>query len=153
MFNTLKRRQYGRHFPDDILKFTLLNENISISLKIPLWFVPKGPINNIPSLVQIKAWHRPGDKPLSEPNMVRVPTHIGHSASVSSYDQNMGMKPMFTTYLVALSSYILIQLSPPRCKWHCYIWLYGIFVICLLSLSISVSPFYLINDRVSYLVW
>ena len=35
---------------------------ISISLK----FV-KGPINNIPSLVQIMAWHRPVNKPLSEP--------------------------------------------------------------------------------------
>ena len=28
--------------------------------------MPKGPINNIPALVQIMAWPRPGDKPLSE---------------------------------------------------------------------------------------
>ena len=34
-------------------------------------FVPKGPINNIPALVQIMAWRRLGDKPLSEPMMVR----------------------------------------------------------------------------------
>ena len=27
-------------------------------------------------LVQIMAWRRPGDKPLSEPMMVRLPTHI-----------------------------------------------------------------------------
>ena len=47
-----------------------------ISLKIPLKFVPKGPINNIPALVQIMAWRRPGDKPLSEPMLVFVPTHI-----------------------------------------------------------------------------
>ena len=33
-------------------------------------------VNNIPALVQIMAWHRPGDKPLSEPMMVRLPTHI-----------------------------------------------------------------------------
>ena len=39
-------------------------------------FVPKGPINNIPALVQIMAWRRPGDKPLSEPIMVSLPTHI-----------------------------------------------------------------------------
>ena len=45
-------------------------------VKIPLKFVPKGPINNIPALVQIMAWRRPGDKPLSEPMMVFVPTHI-----------------------------------------------------------------------------
>ena len=39
-------------------------------------FVPRGPINNIPTLVQVMAWRRPGDKPLSEPMMVRLPTHI-----------------------------------------------------------------------------
>ena len=39
-------------------------------------FVPKGPINNIPALVQIMAWRRPGDKPLSEPMMVCLLTHI-----------------------------------------------------------------------------
>ena len=33
-------------------------------------------INNIPSLVQIRAWRQPGDKPLSKPMMVRLPTHI-----------------------------------------------------------------------------
>ena len=41
-----------------------------------LKFVPKGPINNIPALVQIMAWRRSGDKPLSEPIMVSLPTHI-----------------------------------------------------------------------------
>ena len=41
-----------------------------------LKFVPKGPINNIPAMVQIMAWRRPGDKPLSEPMMVSLPTHI-----------------------------------------------------------------------------
>ena len=39
-------------------------------------FVPKGPINNIPALVQIMAWCWPGDKRLSEPIMIRLPTHI-----------------------------------------------------------------------------
>ena len=38
--------------------------------------VHKDPINNIPALVQVMAWRRPGDKPLSEPMMVRLPTHI-----------------------------------------------------------------------------
>ena len=53
-----------------------LNENIWIPIKISLKFVPKGRINNIPALVQIMAWRRPGDKPLSEPMMVSLPTHI-----------------------------------------------------------------------------
>ena len=70
---TLGSRQSGRHFPDDIFISIFLNENIrnSISLK----FVPKGPINNIPSLVQIMACRRPGDRPLSEPMMVRSLVH------------------------------------------------------------------------------
>ena len=36
----------------------------------------RGPINNIPALVLIMAWGRPGDKLLSEPIMVRLLTHI-----------------------------------------------------------------------------
>ena len=75
-FNTLRPRQNGRHFPDDIFKYIFLNENIWIWIKISLKFVSKGSINNIPALDQIMAWRRPGDKPLSEPMMVRLPTHI-----------------------------------------------------------------------------
>ena len=52
-------------FPDDTFKLIFLNENIRISIKISLKFVPKGPIDNVRSLVQIMAWRRPGDKPLS----------------------------------------------------------------------------------------
>ena len=76
VLNTLRPRQDGRHFPDDIFKCIFLNENVKISIKISLRFVPKGPINIIPSLVQIMAWRRPGDKPLSEPMMVRLLRHI-----------------------------------------------------------------------------
>ena len=39
-------------------------------------FIHKGPINNIPALVQIMPWHRSDDTPLSEPMKVRLPTHI-----------------------------------------------------------------------------
>ena len=42
--NTLRPRQNGRHFADDILKCIFLNENVSIAIKISLKFVPKGPI-------------------------------------------------------------------------------------------------------------
>ena len=76
LFNTLRPRQDGRYFADDVLKCIFLNENVWISLKIPLKFVPRGPINNIPALFQIMAWRQPGDKPLFEPMLVLVPTHI-----------------------------------------------------------------------------
>ena len=74
--NTLRPRRNGRHFADDTFKRIFLNENVWIPIKISLKFVPKGPINNIPALVQIMAWRRPGDKPLSEPMMVILLTYI-----------------------------------------------------------------------------
>ena len=70
IINTLRPRQM-----DAIFKCIFLNENIWISIKISLKFVPRGPINKIPALVQIMAWRRPGDKPLSEPMVVGLPTH------------------------------------------------------------------------------
>ena len=76
MINTLRPRQYGRHFADDTFKCIFMNENVGISIEISLEFVPKGPINNIPALVQVMAWRRPGDKPLIEPMVVRLLMHI-----------------------------------------------------------------------------
>ena len=39
LFNTLRSRQNGCHFADDIFKGIFLNENVQILLKISLWFV------------------------------------------------------------------------------------------------------------------
>ena len=75
-YNTLRPRRNGQHFADDIFKRGFFDENAWISINISPKFVPKGPINNIPALFQIMAWHRPGDKPLSEQMMVSLPTHI-----------------------------------------------------------------------------
>ena len=74
--NSLRPRQNGRYNADGILKCIFLNKNVWFPTKISLKFVPTGPINNIPALVQIMAWPRPGDKELSEPMLVRIPTHI-----------------------------------------------------------------------------
>ena len=76
LINTLRLRQNGRHFADDIFKCIFLNENVWIPIEISLKFVPKGPIDNIPAYVQIMAWRQTGDKPLFEPMMVRLPTYI-----------------------------------------------------------------------------
>ena len=76
LLNTLRPRQNGRRFADDTFKRIVLNENIRISIKISLKFVPKDPINNNPALVQIMACCRSGDKPLSESLMVSLLTHI-----------------------------------------------------------------------------
>ena len=68
--NTLRPRRNRRHLADEIFKCIFFNENLLISIKISLKFIPKGPINKIPTLVQIMASRRPGDKPLSEPMMI-----------------------------------------------------------------------------------
>ena len=77
-FNKLRPRQNCHRFADDIFKCIFLNENVStcITIKISLKFAPKGPINNNPALVQIMAWRQSGDKPLSEPMMASLLTHI-----------------------------------------------------------------------------
>ena len=76
ILNSLRPRQNGRLFADDTFKRIFLHENITISTKNSLKFVPKRLINNIPALVQIMVWCRSGDKPLSEPMMLSSPTHI-----------------------------------------------------------------------------
>ena len=106
---SLRPRQNGRHFPDDISKCIFLDDNVWISIKISQKFVPNGPINNIPALVQIMAWHRPGDKPLSEPMMVNLLTHI---YVIRPQWVQMGYGRMFfiaTAYC---------NLSGSHCWWH-----------------------------------
>ena len=55
------QRLKWRYFADDIFKCIFLNENVWISIKISLKFVPMIRISNIPALVQIMAWRPPGD--------------------------------------------------------------------------------------------
>ena len=73
---SLRPRQNGCHFADNIFKCIFWNENVWISFDISLKFVPKVWINNSPALVQIMAWRRSGDKPVSEPMMVTLLTDI-----------------------------------------------------------------------------
>ena len=46
-----------RHF-----EIEFFNQNVSISIKIPLKFVHMGQINNIPALIQTMAWQSKGIK-------------------------------------------------------------------------------------------
>ena len=74
-YSTHWGREEQCRFADEILKYISLNENVLIPKNISLKFIPKTLLRNITALVQIMAWRRPGDKPLSEPMMVRSPTH------------------------------------------------------------------------------
>ena len=64
--NSSSHGQNGSH----VFKCIFLNENIWVSNKISLKYVPWGLIDNMSALVQIMAWRRPGDKPLSEPMLI-----------------------------------------------------------------------------------
>ena len=68
--------QNGRYFADGIIKCIFLNWYALMLIINSLKFILKCPINNFPALVQIMAWRRPGDKPLSEPMMIILLTHV-----------------------------------------------------------------------------
>ena len=113
--NTLRPSQNGRRFADDVFKCIFLNENVWISFKMSLKFVPKVPINNIPALVQILAWRRWGDKPLSEPMMASLLTHICvtrpqwvklHSTLKHCYTDQFTLTNLFVAFLIHLSPVI-----------------------------------------------
>ena len=82
LVNTLRLRQNDHYFPDDIFKWIFVKENAWILIKISLKFIPKGPVDNIPAMVQIMAWCRPGDTLLSESIMAWV-TDIYASLSLN----------------------------------------------------------------------
>ena len=76
-----------RHFQMHFLEWKCINFD---------WNFTEGvPINNIPALVQIMAWRRLGDKPLSEPMMDSLLTHIcvTRPQSVNRMDLRLGVRP------------------------------------------------------------
>ena len=56
---------------DDNFKCIFLNANDRNPNQFSLKFVPRSPIDNKPVLVQVMAWRRTGDKPLSEPMLIQ----------------------------------------------------------------------------------
>ena len=54
---TLRMRQNGHHFADDIFKCIFFIKNIWITIKISMKFIAKGPVGNNSTLVHIMAWH------------------------------------------------------------------------------------------------
>ena len=64
VFNTLRPRQSGFHFVDDIFKCSFMDEIFCILIQISQNFVPQCLIANKAVLVKGMAWYRTGDKPL-----------------------------------------------------------------------------------------
>ena len=102
-------------FADNIFKCIFLNENVLISLKISLKFVPEVRINNIPALVQRMAWRWSGAKPLSEPMMVNFLKHICITLP-------QGVNPALST--------LWLQMAWPGHQQPCYWpWSHGVFPV------------------------
>ena len=55
LINSSPPGQFGRKIEDDVFKCIFFNENVRISIKISLKFVPKGPINDKSALVEVMA--------------------------------------------------------------------------------------------------
>ena len=94
----------GRHFADDIFKCIFVNENPWISNKISLKFFPNVPINNIQGVAQIMAWRRSGAKPLSEPIMASLLSHIcvTRPQRVNGFHQFMQYLTTFITWFLGV---------------------------------------------------
>ena len=71
--DTLRPGENIRLFADDLFPYSCLRED-KFRLKFHLYLFLES--DNTPVLVQIMAWCRPGDKPLSEPMMFSLLTHI-----------------------------------------------------------------------------
>ena len=71
--------QNCRHFGRRHFNYIFLNGNDRIPIQISLEYDPRGPSGIKPSLVQVMAWRRTGDKPLSEPMMTQfIDAHMRH---------------------------------------------------------------------------
>ena len=71
VLNSSLPEQNDCHFEDNIFKCIFMNGKVCLWIQISLKFVPKGPIDNKSMLVQVMAWRRGGDKPLTEPMLTR----------------------------------------------------------------------------------
>ena len=68
---TLRLKWNGHCFADDIFMLIFSNKIVWYLIKILLKIIPKGPFIYSPLLIQIMAWCRLGDKPLSEALVVQ----------------------------------------------------------------------------------
>ena len=130
----MRPRLNKRPFADDIFKCFFLNVNIWIPINISLNFVPECRINNIPALVQIMAWRRPGDKPLSESMMFSLLTHI-------CVTRPQWVKSLLCAYCMSWKSKRWMALTHPGHNCRCYFQktFYVCHLFCCISFQISLN--------------
>ena len=90
VFDSSPPGQNGRYFADDIFWRIFWNENVRSWIQISLKFVPNGPIDNKPELVQVMAWRRTGDKRLPEPVLTQVYRRISAALGGGGWVNSFG---------------------------------------------------------------
>ena len=100
--NTLRPRQDGYHFADNIFKLIFLNEHVFIMIKISLKFVPMSPITNEPASVHKMAWCRKGLLTNIRVTWLKWVNISYHTA----YRYNMFSKRHSVNHLIYTSSYL-----------------------------------------------
>ena len=121
LVNTLRSWQNGCHVADDIFKCIQFIENHCVLIQISCKYPSNGLINNTLALVQIMAWRRTGDKPLSEPMMVRFPdTCMRHRASITCYNTPQELQ------IVSFKCFVLLC-PPANHQWGLVVFSWGQF--------------------------
>ena len=100
---TFCRWHFQMHFFD---------ENIWIFINISLTLDHKGQINNIPALVSIMAWRRPGNNPLSEPMTVSLLMHICVTRPQWVYEEGPQWfwKTSFSVVTMSTRTYVIFHI-------------------------------------------
>ena len=95
-------------------------------------FVPKGPINNIPALVQIMTWRRSGGKPVSEPMLVSLPMHICVTRPqwFKTYGSKLGNIGVSCRFAICKTYGCLIKIEV-------FLYKYCLYFICSQTIKIS----------------
>ena len=95
---------------DYISKCISLNENGRIPIHISLNFIPKSPVDNKSTLVQVIAWRRTGDKPLPEPIMTK---------SIDAYMRALGGDELIVLYASVDTEISIRSIMYKLQSWYC----------------------------------
>ena len=112
--NTLTPHSLTPHFEDDIFKWIFVNENVCISIGISLKIVAMGRIDKMPALIEKMAWRRKANKPLSEPRVNSLSTHICATRpqwvkELFHIVQEEGLQPYTSSHFWAIRKILLFQ--------------------------------------------
>ena len=100
------------------------NEKFRISNKISMQYVPCILLNNMPTLVQIMAWHLTGDKPLFELMSTNIADVTRPQGIISGLLQQLGGQPLpmliflkFHTVQHLCITDLGLRRIPHKCLW------------------------------------